>query len=68
MLTFSAENERLTNHLLLAPFLLISLIYKDLCILGCSFLNLAKVSLETRKCRQMSAANVFGKCTKYVIN
>ena len=68
MFTFAAENERLINHLLLAPFLLISLIYKDFCILGCSFLNLLKMSLDTRKCRQMSAADVFGKCTKYVIN
>ena len=50
MLTFAAENERLINHLLLAPFLLISLIYKDFCIWGCSFLNLLKMSLDTRKC------------------
>ena len=58
MLTFAAENEQLTNHLLLLCFRLFSLSFRAFCTSGCSFLNLVKVSLDTRKCRQMSATDL----------
>ena len=58
MLTFAAENERLINHLSLARFRLFFLLSKAFCTSGCSFLNLANVSLDTWKCRQMSATDL----------